>query len=197
MIISYKILFAILASLIALVSYTVYIHDIVRGTTKPHVISWFVWAVLEGIISVAQVVSHGGAGSFVAGFTSVMCLVIFFLTLFKSTIVITRFDWACLAAAVLGISIWYFSHEPLFAVIIAAAADCAGFLPTYRKAFYKPFEETALMYFLSAVKYLLTLAALNTYSLVTGLSPVTLIVENALFCLMIFVRRKQLAGHFA
>ncbi len=82
----YKIFLGYLAVIIGIVSYVPYITNIFRGKTKPHAFSWLVWSVLTGIAFAAQVVEHGGAGSWITGSTALTCVVIFILALFKGNI---------------------------------------------------------------------------------------------------------------
>jgi hypothetical protein len=69
-----------------------------------------------------------------------------------------------------------------------------GFYPTFRKSFHKPHEENALSYWLNAVKWLLSIFALKTFSLTTALYPISWVLMNSLFLLMLHWRRRSLTA---
>ena len=58
----YKIILGSLAGIIAIVSYIPYLKDVLKGKTKSHAFSWFVWAMLTGIGFAVQIFEHGGVG---------------------------------------------------------------------------------------------------------------------------------------
>ena len=79
----YKIVFGYIATILAFIGYVPYFRDIIRNQTKPHAFSWLVWGILTGIAFTAQVTENAGAGAWVTGFSSLVCLIIFLLALFK------------------------------------------------------------------------------------------------------------------
>lgn len=88
--------------------------------------------------------------------------------------------------------LWAITDSPLTAVILITIIDALGFAPTFRKAYHKPQEETMITFVLSAVKFVIAIAALSNYSTVTVLYPASLVLMNGLFVAMLIVRRKQL-----
>ena len=189
----YKSVLGAVALVIGLLSYIPYFRDILRSKTKPHAFSWFVWSVLTGIAFFAQIVKDGGAGAWVNAGTALMCLAVFALSLFKGEKNIARVDILSLLGAAVGIVIWTLTNDPVLAVILVTVIDALGFIPTYRKSYAKPHEETLSTYVVSATKYAISLFALGSYSLTTWLFPASLVVSNGLFVLLLIVRRSQLA----
>ena len=190
----YKILLGALATVIALGSYVPYIRDIVRGRTKPHAFSWFVWALLTGIGFVAQVVEGGGAGAWVTGVSAVVDVVIVVLALKKGQKNFHAFDWIALAGALLALALWRATRDPTGSVILISISDAVGFLPTFRTGYARPNEETALLFVLSAVKYVIGIVALEHFSIATWFYPASLVVMNGLFVSMLFARRRTRRG---
>ena len=190
----YKVSLGILAILVGLISYVPYFRNIFSGKTKPHAFSWFVWSVLTGIAFAAQLVKRGGAGAWVTGFTALAGFVIFLLALYKGKKDFPLFDWLCLASAFIAAGLWWYTKDPTGSIILITVTDALAFLPTFRKGYYKPHEETATTFALSSIKFLIALFALETFTLVTALYPVSLVITNGLFVVLLCVRRKQL--HF-
>jgi hypothetical protein len=114
---------------------------------------------------------------------------VFILALKKGTRHFDRFDWFTLLAALLSIIVWKFTKDPTFSVIIVTIIDAIGFIPTYRKGYWKPNEENISLYSFSAIKYIFSLFALRSYSLATWLFPASLILTNGLFVIMLVIRR--------
>lgn len=189
-----KALLGVLAVVIGFIGYAPYFRDIFRGKTKPHAFSWLVWGVLTGIAFVGQVVSDGGAGAWVTGFTAVICLAIFILALSKGKRDFPVVDWISLAGAGFALLLWFLTEDPLAAVILVSVIDALGFIPTYRKSYIRPSEETLFTYNMSSLKFVVGLFALESYSLVTVLYPLSLIVTNTVFVILLITRRKQLSS---
>ncbi len=188
----YKALLGVIAVVIGFIGYVPYFRDIYRGKTKPHAFSWLVWGVLTGIAFVGQVVSGGGAGAWVTGFTAIACIIIFILALRKGRKDFPFIDWASLVGAGFALLLWFATDNPLAAVILVSVIDMLGFVPTFRKTFVRPNEETTFTYLMSSLKFVIAMFALQHYSLVTVLYPLSLILTNAAFIALQVTRRKQL-----
>ncbi len=180
------------ATVIAFCSYIPYFRNIFRGLTKPHAFSWLIWSILTGIGFAAQVYDDGGPGAWATGFTAGMCFVVFLVALKSGEKDITNSDWLCLSGAFIAIGLWAVTSNPLTSVILITLIDALGFIPTFRKSFHKPHQETALTYGLSALKFMFAIPALSNITLVTTLYPASLIVMNGLFVMMLLIRRKQI-----
>jgi len=189
----YHVVLGALAVAIGLVSYVPYFRDIIRGTTKPHPFSWFVWGLVSGIAFLAQVVENGGPGAWATGVTSFSCIAISVFAFSRGEKSITRFDWFCFAGALMGIVLWKVTDNPLSAVIIVTVVDALGFAPTFRKAYVRPYEETLLTYVLSCLKWGLGLIALTSVNLTTALFPGAIFLMNLTFVAMVAVRRRKLS----
>jgi hypothetical protein len=188
----YKIILGIIAVTVGFVSYIPYFKNIFLGNTKPHMFSWLIWALLEGIAFFAQLSRGGGAGAWVTGTTAILCVLVFSVSLSRGEKNIVFSDKISFAGAILGLILWLLSKDPLVAVILVSLVDFLGFIPTFRKSYFKPREETAKLYVMSILKLILSLFALQSVNLTTVLYPASLILTNALFITMILMRRKVL-----
>ena len=190
---STKVSFGVIASLIALASYVPYFTDTFRGKTKPHAFSWLIWALLTGIAYFGQVSDGAAAGSWVTGITAVVCLSIFLLALKYGEKNITRSDWVCLISSLAAIPLWLITSTPLWSVILITLIDVVAFIPTFRKAYHKPHEETLITFLVAGVKFIPGILALGNYSLITVLYPAYLVIMNGIFVLMLVVRRRRVS----
>lgn len=192
-----KTIIGILTVVLAVVSYIPYFRDMLSGKTKPHAFSWLIWAVLNGIAYGGQVHDRGGAGSWPLGFTVLAMTAIFLVSLKKGEKDIRPFDWFCLIAAGLALIPWLLADSPLISIVLVTIIDLLGFMPTIRKVYVKPHQETLFTHVLSTVKYGLILVALEAYTTVTVLFPLAVFIADALLVLLIMLRRRQLTGQGA
>lgn len=183
-----KSLFALAATIIAVVSYVPYLRDMYRGKTKPHAFSWFIWSLLGFIAGYAQIRAGGGVGSSVVLVTSGICLWIALAAYRQGAVKITRGDWITFVAALLAIPLWVATKRPVLSVVLVTAIDTIGYWPTIRKSLKHPEHETLSTHYLSTLKHCLTLVALERYNLTTVLYPASLAVTTGLFVVLLLSR---------
>ena len=192
MIYDYHVLLGVLAIIAGLVGEVLYIKNIFRGTIKPHPFSWFGWGLLDVVIVAAQVVKGGGAGAWVTGVAAVVNIGIAVVSLKRGEKRITWSDWTCFIGARLGIGLWIVTDDPLWAVIVAAVVNCIAFVPTFRKSFLRPSEESLTIFIFDIIKFGLSIAALQALNPTTALFPAVSALSNVVFVVMVLVRRRQL-----
>jgi hypothetical protein len=187
----YKTAIGIIAVVISIIGYIPYFRDIIANKTKPHAFSWLVWGVLNAIAFAGQIHGNGGAGTWAVGLTAVALFAIFTLSIFKGEKNIKLFDWVCLGGAAVALLLWVVTDQLLLSIVLITVIDLLGFLPTVRKAYLKPYQETLVTYEINTLKYFLVVLALQNYSLLTTLFPLAVAIMNGLFVILLIVRRKQ------
>jgi hypothetical protein len=188
----YHTILGAVALIVGVAGYVPYIRDTLNGTTKPHPFTYGIWALIGAITFTAQVVNNAGPGAWVSGIPIVFGIFIALLSLKKGERSIARRDWLCLAGALVAIVIWWLTKDALYAVIIVIVINTLAVIPTFRKAYSKPNEETALSYSLGAVRSVISIPALLSFNAVTLLPPVCNIVSNVALVTMLLIRRKSL-----
>jgi hypothetical protein len=191
--VDYKLTIGATATIMAIIGYVPYFRDIFANRTKPHAFSWFIWGVLTAIGFAGQVAGGAGPGAWVTGLTAAVCFIISIIGFTKGRKNIILVDWLSLLGAAIALYFWYLTKNPLIAMILITIIDALGFFPTFRKSYFRPHEETLSTYFLSGLKFLLSLFALNNFTVITSLYPLSLVVMNWLFIGMLVIRRRQLA----
>ncbi len=182
---------AIIAIILTFVGYLPYIRDTIKGKTKPHVYTWFVWGLVTLIAFALQVSAKAGVGSLVTLAAGLVCLAIFVLGLRQGKRDIPFIDKVCLSLALVALVAWLFAKQPVLSIIIVALADMLGFIPTIRKSWHAPHQETLSSYEMNTFRFALAIYALQHYTIVTILYPLTWIVANGLFSIYLIIRRKQ------
>jgi hypothetical protein len=189
----YRGIIGFVATVIALISYVPYFRDIFARKTKPHAFTWLIWGVLTGIAFVGQLSGHAGPGAWVTGFTAIICIAIAAIAAVGGERNIARLDWIALTGAGIALAVWFLTRGPLLSVILITIIDNIGFIPTLRKSYYRPAEETMSTFVMSGLKWVLGILALEHISLTTALFPFSIVVASWLFVVMLLVRRNQLA----
>jgi hypothetical protein len=185
-----KEIFGGLSVAIALIAYALYFHDIFYRHTKPHAFSWLIWTVITGIGFAAQIVGGGGAGSWVLGIDAIVCSAIFVVALYKGERGYVLVDWISLGLALLSILLWQLTGTPVFSVFLICFIDALAYVPTFRKSFSKPREESMTAFVLFTLKFIFVLLALERYSIITALYPAWIILLNTVFVGMLVWRRR-------
>ncbi|MFN3230945.1 MAG: hypothetical protein ACE363_02165 [Alphaproteobacteria bacterium] len=188
-----KELFSLAATALTFIAYWPYIRSIQRGEVKPHVFSWIIWGMVTVVVFGAQLAGGAGVGAWPIGISGLIGFYVAVLAyLKKADDSITRSDWVFFAAAMSSLPLWYFTDDPLYAVIILSTVDVLGFGPTLRKAYVRPFDEQLLFFVLMALRNGLALAALEHYSATTVLFPAVTALACLVFLAVVGYRRRVL-----
>jgi hypothetical protein len=168
-----------------------YIRSIVRGETKPHVLSWVIWGIGTFTVFFAQLADGAGIGAWPIGLSALITTYVALLSWLKrSDLSITPLDWGCLVVALLALPIWLITESALSAVLILTAIDLVGFGPTVRKAYFKPHEERVWFFLLGALRNAFVIAALEHYSPTTVVFPAAVGIACLALAPFIAVRRQ-------
>ncbi len=189
----YKELLSAAAIVLTFIAFFPYIRSIMRGNTRPHVFSWVIWGITTLVVFLAQLKDDGGLGAWPTGLSGVITFYVACIAYLKtSDIAITRGDWIFFLAALSSLPFWYFTSDPLWAVVILTAVDVLGFGPTIRKAYSHPFQEDIVFFTLFAVRGFFSVGALENFSLTTVLFPAAVSLACLLLVLMVIYRRRLL-----
>lgn len=186
-------IFGGLAFLVGLWASGIYIVSILRHQSRPHLFTWAVWTLLSGIGFLAQLHDKAGPGAWALGITVLCTLAITLLSLKYGDHEFTRGDKIALGASLIAIVPWLLTSDPLGSVILISLIDIVAFYPTIRKSWLRPNEEHLTGYNVASLKFILSFAAMNAFTLNTLLYPATIIVANTAFVVMCLWRRKVLA----
>ncbi|PKM36385.1 MAG: hypothetical protein CVV06_11360 [Gammaproteobacteria bacterium HGW-Gammaproteobacteria-10] len=188
--VSYKELLSIVAIVLTFLATAPYIHSILKGATKPHVFSWVIWGATTLVVFLAQLENKGGAGAWPIGVSGVLTIFIAILAFAKrGDVTITKSDWVFLITALSSLPLWYFTSDPLWAVVILTTVDVLGFGPTIRKTYHQPTSEPLHFYALFAIRNLLVVMAIEHYSVTTVLFPAVLGLTCVFIMALMMYRR--------
>ncbi len=180
------------ATIIGFVGVAIYITSILRGQTKPHFYTHFVWFILSAIALSGQFHDKAGPGAWASTLTTLACLTTALLALKWGEKNITRGDKIALFASLAAIVPWLLMKDPLVSVIMVTTIELVAFYPTVRKSWHKPQQENMTAYALGSAKLGLSLLALENVTWNTALYPGVNFFLNTAFIVMCLVRRRTL-----
>lgn len=190
----YKKLLSAIAIGLTFIAFMPYIRSVINESIKPHVFSWFIWGITTFVVFLAQLEDNGGAGAWPIGISGCITIFIAILAYIKrADITITRTDWMFFISAMSSLPFWYFTSDPLWAVVILTTVDVLGFGPTVRKAYIYPHSESLLFFALFTARNLIVIMALENYSVTTVLFPAVIAAACILLMAMLTYRRRVLA----
>ena len=190
----YKEIFSALAMAITFIAFFPYIRSILKNKIRPHVFSWIIWGSTTIIVFFVQLEGGGGIGAWPIGISGLITIYIAFLAYKnKSDASITKMDCCFFLLAIASLPFWYFTSDPLWAVIILTIVDTLGFGPTFRKAYQYPYEENLLLFMLFLIRNIIVIFALEFYSLTTVMFPAIIAVATLMLILVILNRRHVLS----
>lgn len=187
---SEKEIYSVLSILMGFVSAYPYVRSMIRGETKPHMFSWLIWSIVSYTGGFVQLQSGGGAGSWLLLLNATYSLGITAASFRYGTRDIKTVDWFVLFVALSAIPLGYLMQMPLLASLIAIAIDAVAYVPTIRKSWNQPRQESAISWAISALMFVLSLMAQERYVPETYLYPAIFACINlALTCFLLLRRR--------
>jgi hypothetical protein len=185
-------IYAVISVVLAFVGYVPYLRDTFTGITKPHIVSWFTWALVSFIAFGLQLSDGAGAGAFTNFSMGVICLVVGIRGLQNGTKDIKKQDLIALGLAIISIILWLVVKQPVLSIILVVMIDLFSFVPTIIKSWEKPWQETLFTWLVGTVRHIFTIFSLANISIITILYPLYSLIINSLFCTLLIFRRKAL-----
>lgn len=183
---SLEIFLPVAATLLVIYSYKDYFVDIFKNKTKPHIYTWLVGSLVL-IINTISLVKYGAglaAIPFVVG--SILCVLVFLLSLKYGSKNIKNIDKICLSLALASLVFFLFIDNKFYSVVLSIFIDLFAYLPSLRKTFDDPSSETFSYYFISGLINLFVLFSVTEFNFMTTVYPTFLLFINTTFCVLIF-----------
>ncbi len=188
-------IWGIVSVMLTITAFSFYFRSIFRRETKPHMFSWLIWGLTTGIGYIGQVAGGAEAGSWVLGVTSVICFTVFVLSFWYGTKNVYKLDWFSLFIALVAIVLWQITDDLLVSVVLVTVADLIGTIPTLRKCYSYPWDETVIHFSIEFSKFLISFLAMSAFNPLTVLYPLGAMLSNLSLVLMIVWRRKCMSGN--
>lgn len=184
-------LFGLLSGILPVLGVIPYDQDIFRHKTKPHRGSFFIWSMLGGIAFFTQLAKGATWSLFLPGADTLATLSIFALSIRYGVGGLNKRDIVGLIIASLGLVIWYFTDQPLIALLIVIGVDAVGTALTLVKTWEEPHSETFLSWLLAALGGLFAVFAVGRLSFGLLVYPVYILLANGAVNMVVLMRRNK------
>lgn len=176
-----------LSGALALAATIPYLRDIVRGRTKPRLVSWLVWSVLVGISSAAAFATRQLPAGVLSLCDALACGLVVLLGYKHGDRTLGRLDVACPLGACMAVGLWGLLESPAVAAVVIVVTDFLGAIPTFRHSWLRPYEETWLAFALSGLSGAVTLLAANFGVLTAIVYPLYILVANLIIVILLLL----------
>ena len=185
-------IFGIISTVLILASGPSYFLSTIRGETKPHRGTWFIWALLGSTAFISQAALGASWSLLFTGVDSLGSTAMFVLSLRYGVGGWTVIERVALVIAMIGIAASVIVRQPLVALIAAIIADVCGYALTIVKAYKKPSSEDVVTWTLIAFSALCGVVAVDRFQLDLLLFPFYLAIANfAVVASIMFGRRSE------
>jgi hypothetical protein len=185
----------ILSIVIATLSYIPYIAGILRGKIKPHPITWLSWAIITLVLALVYLTNGGGYATYTTLYMAAICVIVFTLSIKSHVkIAIKKVDIACFVISMIALIIWWLGVWAALSVILLTAAQVFGFIPSIRKAYHRPNDESSYTWAVNSFRYVLMAVIVEVFTLTTLLNSLFWALAYGGAAVFLLIRRKQLNG---
>jgi hypothetical protein len=143
-----------------------YLRKALRREIKPHLVTWFLWALAPLIAFSAQTTENVGLPSLMTLMVGVNPALIFMVSVRDKEAhwSISKFDIVCGLLSLAGIGVWIVFQKAELGVAFSILSDALASIPTIRKAAIDPKSESWAVYVGAAVGAAITLATLKSWT---------------------------------
>ena len=177
-----------ISSALLIIGILPYLIGVIKGKTKPRVVSWIIWSSLTGIACAAALAERQYPTAILLLFSSLGTLLVVLFGWKRGDKKIERIDIVCFVGAIVGIVLWQIFNSPAIATLAMIAIDLTGGIPTLLHAWKKPHEEAWITFLLSFIGALCTLFTVSDWRITAFAFPLYLVVINIAFTLVIVLR---------
>lgn len=169
-----------------------YIRDTIKGTTRPNRVSQGLWAIAP-LIGVGAAISSGAGWmttvrTFMTGFVPLTIFMVSFTNkngYWKTT----KFDYFCGIFSIVALIVWLVIDLPVYAVLLAAAADLFAAVPTIKKSWTNPESETGIAYVMSLIATLIILPTIKVFDIQNTAFQIYLLLVNVIIIFSIYRKK--------
>jgi len=179
-------LLSLTAGILYVVGYIPYIHSILKGTTKPVLSSWLIFATLD-IITIAGMLSKDVLSGQMIGATAGSGIIAT-LAFVRGTSGWKALDIVCVAGAVIGLLLWIFSGDATLSIFLNISVMFIGCIPTFVSAWKNPLHENKVTWLIQLVSCVLQVIAIPSWTLAGASQPVGFLLMESIMVYLIWVR---------
>jgi uncharacterized protein with PQ loop repeat len=189
----YRIL-GLVSAVIFLFGYLPYVISIVKGKSKPHPVTWMLFAILGGValFFTVQAGARDTLPLVVLNFLLPLMIAVLSLKYWEGGF--SRFDYTCLGFSLLAILAYILFRNASFSITISILGDMLAYLPTLKKTYKDPSSEHPLTWALFALGCgLSVVAAIPNFAYGIVVYPAYLAISDIVMVVLILRGRLKKA----
>lgn len=151
----------LIAGALSCLAFIPYIASILRGETRPHLVTWWIWVFLGTILSFSYYASGAPLFALIVPVVYVLGpLAVGLMALRYGEYGANAFDLSCFLGGLGGMALWITTGNPVVALYLNLFVDFCGALPTIRKVARDPLSENLTAWILFLIANALNLLAI-------------------------------------
>ncbi|HEY0010577.1 MAG TPA: hypothetical protein VGB97_01525 [Candidatus Paceibacterota bacterium] len=185
----------IIAGVIALAAYVVYVISILRGESKPNRATWWIWTLMGLILALSYFFSGASNTIWVPVVEFVGPLSIALLTLkYGEGGLGSKTDMICLFGAGVSILLWAVFRDPVVALVTNLCVDAFALFPTIKKSYLRPEGENFWAWMGTLSADTLNLFAAERFSFAILVYPVYMLLSDIIVVGLLGWKKKGSLG---
>ncbi|MDB5163675.1 MAG: hypothetical protein JWS12_292 [Candidatus Saccharibacteria bacterium] len=184
-------LLGILGGLVFIVADIPYIRDILRGKTKPHRVSWFLFFILNATNVANQAASGATNSLWLPIAATIITFGIFVLSIKRGMGGFAKLDILCLVGALTGLLLWAVLKTPLASLLCNLAVATIAVIPTIKKAYSRPDTETHITYLIASISGIIAAISVGSWNYRLLLLPFHDFLIQFIIYLVLITRSKK------
>ena len=186
-----KVIFGVIAGIIAFTAYIVYIISIFRGKTKPNRATWWIWAFMGLVVGLSYYASGAENTIWVPFVEFIGPLSIALLSIkYGEGGLNNKTDLICLFGAVFSIILWIVFNNPVIALVSSLAVDSFAIIPTIKKSYLRPEGEDFWAWFGTGLADSLNMFAVEKFTFAIVVYPIYMLVSDLIIIFILLLRKK-------
>ncbi len=186
-------LFGIAAGALELLSLPIYIRSILNKETKPNRVTWWVLALVSGMIAASYFASGARETAWLPSVYAFCMLAVAVLSLKygEGPLRLNILDRVSLVGALLSALVWWLVRSPLPTLFMNICTEFIGLVPTINKTYRRPWTESKAAWIIGTVAALLNVFAISEWTVAIALYPIYVLSTSLIITYFIMRKNKS------
>ena len=185
--------FGITAGVLELAAASIYVVSILSGKTKPNRVTWWILALVSGMITVSYFASGARETIWLPAAYTLAFTIFGVLSLFygEGPATLSSLDRFSLIAALLSAVVWWLVRSPVPALFMNICTEFIGLIPTINKSYRRPWTESRASWIIATVASLLNVFAITQWTYTIAAYPLYIFSTNLVIVAFLLTRKKR------
>lgn len=182
----------VISVVVALVGTVPYFASIVKGRTRPHQLTWLVFTIMNGIVTVSQYLSGARSSVLISATYFVASFAIFLMSYRYGVRGSSRYDWLLFGMSLATIVVWLFTKNNVIAIWLTVLIDVFATSMTILKIRNHRGSEDHVPWLIASLAYVFACMALvGTPLSILYVRPIYALIGDLLLVVVIVVGKRR------